>query len=310
MATAQRWTAADIPDLTGKTAIVTGANRGLGYETCRGLAAHGAWVIMACRDMGKGEMAAAGLRAQNVSARLEVMALDLADLSAIRRFADTFLANHDTLDILCNNAGVMAIPYRQTVDGFEMQFGTNHLGTFALTGRLLPAILAAQTGRVVTVSSYMHRQGKIDTMTLGGGTPYNKWGAYSQSKLANLLFAYELQRRFTAAGCQAISVAAHPGYAATNLQGVGPRMAGARLDAALMWIGNHFAQSATVGALPELYAATAPDVQGGDYIGPTGLMGMRGYPGKVHSSTQSYDLKLADDLWTASEQLTGVRYAF
>jgi NAD(P)-dependent dehydrogenase (short-subunit alcohol dehydrogenase family) len=236
------------------------------------------------------------------------MALDLADLRSVRSFADTLRARYDTLALLINNAGVMALPYRRTVDGFEMQFGTNHLGHFALTGLLLPAILATPRARVVTVSSGAHTNGSIDFDNLDGSKGYTPWRAYAQSKLANLLFAYELQRRFAAAGATALSVGCHPGWAATNLQAAGPRMAGARLRVRLMTIANRvLAQSAAMGALPILYAATAEGVNGCDYIGPTSWGGMRGYPGKVRSSARSYDVALARRLWQVSEELTGVR---
>jgi NAD(P)-dependent dehydrogenase (short-subunit alcohol dehydrogenase family) len=312
------WTAARVPNLTGKTAIVTGANSGLGLETTRILAATGARVIMACRDSGRAEAAAAQVRAAVAegAAGVHVQALDLADLASVRRFAAAFLATGRPLDILCNNAGIMAIPYRETADGFEMQFGTNHLGHFALTGLLLPAVLAAEAGRVVTMSSGAHVMGNIDFATTEEARValrrhYQRWLAYGRSKLANLLFAYELQRRLAAAGSRAISVVAHPGYASTNLQMAGPQMEGSTLGAGMARLGNRlFAQSAAMGALPELYAATAPDVQGGDYIGPTGLGGMRGYPAKARSNAKSYDQAQAGRLWAISEELTGVKYAF
>jgi NAD(P)-dependent dehydrogenase (short-subunit alcohol dehydrogenase family) len=327
------WTTAHMPDLTGKTALVTGANSGLGFETACALAAAGAHVVMACRDAGRGEAAAARARAVararagvqvggsaaaggSEAARVELLPLDLADLASVRRFAAAFLDTGRRLDILCNNAGVMAIPYRETADGFEMQFGANHLGHFALTGLLLPAILVAEAGRVVTMSSGLHVTGKLDFASADAArvalrSHYGKWAAYSRSKLANLLFAYELQRRLAAPGSRAISVAAHPGYAATNLQLAGPQMEGSTLNAGLMRLGNRlFAQSAAMGALPELYAATAPEVRGGEYFGPAGLTGMRGYPARCHSNARSYDRELAGRLWSISEELTGVHFVF
>jgi hypothetical protein len=205
----------------------------------------------------------------------------------------------------------MAIPRRATADGFEMQFGTNHLGHFALTGLLLPLVLRTPAARVVTVSSGAHIFGRINFDDLQSERSYSKWGAYGQSKLANLLFAYELQRKLTAAGSQAISVAAHPGYAATNLQSVGPEMAGSRIGKRTMSAANRvLAQSAAMGALPEVYAATSLAVLGGDYIGPEGLMGQRGFPKKVKSNTRSYDQAAAARLWAVSEELTGVKYVF
>jgi NAD(P)-dependent dehydrogenase (short-subunit alcohol dehydrogenase family) len=320
------WTAARMPDLSGKTAIVTGANSGLGFETARALAAKGAHVVMACRDTRRGEAAAARVRAGvqvggpeaggPETGQVELVPLDLADLASARRFAAAFLEMGRSLDILCNNAGVMAIPHRETADGFEMQFGTNHLGHFALTGLLLPALLAAEAARVVTMSSGVHVAGKIDFDSAEAARAamrghYSKWAAYGRSKLANLLFAYELQRKLAAAGCRAISVAAHPGYAATNLQFAGPKMAGSTMQAALMRLGNRlFAQSAAMGALPELYAATAPDVHGGEYFGPAGLTGMRGYPALARSNARSNDRESAARLWTISEELTEVRFVF
>jgi NAD(P)-dependent dehydrogenase (short-subunit alcohol dehydrogenase family) len=305
------WSEQDIPDLSGKTAVVTGANSGLGYETARALAGKGAHVVMACRDTNRAASAVIGIRRGQPGASVEAMALDLADLSSVRRFATALLAVTPRLDILCNNAGIMAIPYRRTVDGFEMQFGTNHLGHFALTGLLLPAILSAPAPRVVTVSSGVHVSGRLDFDKLHAEEGYSRWAAYSRSKLANLLSAYELQRKFEIAGCSAISVAAHPGYAATNLQFAGPRLDNSALRQTVMRLSNRLlAQTAAMGALPELYAATAPGVRGGEYIGPSGLLGMRGHPQTVRSSALSYDRALAARLWAVSEKLTGVRFAF
>ncbi len=307
--TTTNWTTANIPNLTGKTVIVTGANSGLGYEMTLALAAKGAHVVMACRSREKGEQAAALVRKQSPNAALAIMELDLASLASIRRFADAFQQQYPTLDILCNNAGLMAIPRRTTADGFEMQFGTNHLGHFALTGLLLTPLLQTPGARIVTVSSGLHERGTINFADLMGQQSYEKWTAYSQSKLANLLFAYELQRKFVAAGTDAKSVATHPGYAATNLQGVGPAMEGswgARLG--MMLANRLLAQSAANGALNLLYAAVAPDVNGCDYIGPTGFQGMRGAPGKVRSNAESYNAEAAAKLWALSVELTGVTY--
>ncbi len=305
-----KWTAQDIPNLVGKVALVTGANSGLGFETSLALAAKGAHVVMACRSVEKGTLAAREIRRQAPTASVEVMPLDLASLASIRQFAADFKQQHRALHLLINNAGVMATPYRRTADGFELQFGTNHLGHFALTGQLLDVVLHTPKARVVTVSSGAHALGKIDLANLNAERSYNPWSAYGQSKLANLLFAYELQRRLAAAGSDVISVAAHPGYAATNLQAAGPAMRGSQAQVKLFGLLNRLlAQSASMGALPTLYAACAPDVQGGDYIGPNGLGGSRGYPTKVRSSRDSYDAELAARLWLASEDLTGVTYA-
>lgn len=303
------WTTADIPNLTGKTVIVTGANSGLGYEVTLALATKGAHVVMACRNAEKGEQAAALVRKQQPNASLVIMELDLASLASVRRFAHAFQQQYATLDILCNNAGLMAIPRRETADGFEMQFGTNHLGHFALTGLLLTPLLQTPGARVVTVSSGLHERGTINFADLMGQQSYDKWTAYSQSKLANLLFAYELQRKFVAAGIAAKSVATHPGYSATNLQGVGPAMEGSWGARIGMMLANRLlAQSAAQGALNLLYAAVAPEVNGCDYIGPTGFQGMRGAPGKVQSNAESYNHDVAAKLWAISVELTGVAY--
>lgn len=304
-----QWTADDIPDLTGKTIVVTGGNSGIGFEAARQMARKGAHVVLACRDARRASDAVEQIRTLQPSASLEAMSLDLASLESIRRFARDFAAKGVALDVLCNNAGVMAIPRRTTAEGFEMQLGTNHLGHFALTGLLLEPLLAAPASRVVTVSSTAHKPGRIDFDDLHGEKRYRKWIAYAQSKLANLLFAYELQRRLEAAGARTISLACHPGYSATNLQAVGPQMSGSRLAARLMDLGNRlFSQSAAMGALPTLYAATAPDARGGDYVGPDGFMENYGHPRKTRSTARSQDRDVARRLWDVSEQLTAVRY--
>lgn len=309
MSKAVRWIEDHVPNLTGKRVVITGANSGLGFEATAILAGKGAEVVLAVRDLARGQRAIAEIGARVPGARLRAMALDLASLASVRRFADAFLSGHDRLDILINNAGVMAIPRRLTADRFEMQFGVNHLGHFALTGLLLPLLLKTPAARVVTVSSGAHVLGRINFDDLHGERRYQPWAAYAQSKLANLLFAYELQRRLAAAGSGTISVAAHPGYAATNLQRVGPEMSGSKLGMWLMAASNRLlAQSAAMGALPEVYAATSPRVQGGDYIGPDGPLGQRGFPKKVRSSPRSYDLDAAARLWAVSEKLTGVRF--
>ncbi|MFI6290286.1 oxidoreductase [Nonomuraea sp. NPDC050790] len=299
------WTAADIGDLSGLTAVVTGANSGIGMIAAGELARRGAATVLACRDVAKGEAAAQRMRKAAPGASIEVRQLDLADLASVRAFA----AAHTTgLDVLVNNAGVMALPYRQTVDGFEMQFGTNHLGHFALTGLLLPRLLERPDPRVVTVSSSLHRSGRINFDDLQSERSYSKWPAYAQSKLANLLFAYELQRRATGI---LTSVAAHPGYAATNLQAAGPRMEGNPILEFGARIGNIlFAQTAERGALPLLYAATERGLAGGSYVGPDGPFGSGGHPTLVDSSPASKDRTVAARLWTASESLTGVHYDF
>lgn len=307
----KKWTIEDLPSLNSKRAVVTGASSGLGLECATALAAAGASVVLACRDAGKGARALDTLRRRAPEAQAEVMALDLAELASVQRFAEAFSAKYGALDILLNNAGVMALPLRNTKDGFEMQIGTNHLGHFALTGRLLEALAAAPAARVINVASLAHRWTRgLDLSDLNferGG--YNKWDAYGKSKLANLLFTFELDRRLRRAGTPILAVAAHPGYSATNLGFVGPAMEDSALGRIGIAIGNRlFAQSAAMGALPLLYAAAAADVAGGDYIGPGGLRQMRGYPEKVGCKRSARDPDTAAQLWTISEQLTHLRY--
>ncbi len=307
---AKKWTDHDIPDLHGKRVVITGANGGLGIETAQALTAHGAQVILAVRSPNKGHAVAQAICDRYPNAGLEIMRLDLADLGSVHTFALDYLERYPTLDLLINLAGVMAIPLRHTADGFEMQLGINHLGHFALTGLLLPALLRAEEARVVTVSSIAHYLGSFNFRNLADAKSYRPWSAYSRSKLANLLFAYELQRRFEAFQSRPISVGCHPGYADTNLALVGPRMAGSRpMEKLMMWANRTFAQSAVMGALSILYAAAAADVAGGDYLGPRGPLGMRGYPGKARSSWRSHDPLLARRLWELSEEMTCVHYS-
>ena len=309
MPQAKGWTAEDVPDLSGKTVIMTRSNSGLGYEGARALARKGAQVVLACRNPEKGRAALEAIRSEQPSASLELMELDLASLDSVRAFAKAFIDKHPRLDVLCNNAGVMALPKCTTADGFEMQFGTNHLGHFALTGLLLETLLATDNARVVTTSSTMHRIGKMHFDDLQWQRRYSKWGAYGQSKLANLLFTYELQRRLDARGVSLIATACHPGYASTNLQGEGPRMAGSRLMEKGTQLANRLlSQSAAMGALPMLNAATSSDVRGGEYIGPDGFGENWGHPKKVRSNKRSRDAEVAAQLWEVSESLTGVRY--
>jgi NAD(P)-dependent dehydrogenase (short-subunit alcohol dehydrogenase family) len=301
------WRARDIPDLTGRRAIVTGANSGLGFQTALELARHGASVLMTSRRGDLGDDAVRRVRDAVPDAEVSCRRLDLADLASVREFAD---GNKTPIDILVNNAGVMAIPPRRTADGFEMQLGTNHLGHFALTGLLLPALFARSGARVVTVSSTVHRVGVMNFDDLMGDESYRPWQAYAQSKLANLLFMRELDRRVREARCDLTSVAAHPGYAVTNLQSVGPQMARRRLTGAVMKVGTRvLGQSAANGALPQLYAATAPGVEGGDYYGPRGLGEQRGLPKKVSMSANARDDNAALVLWEKSAVLTHVEYA-
>lgn len=303
------FTEASIPDLSGQVVVITGANSGIGFEAARAMAARGATVVMACRNMTKGRQALERVRAETGATSASVEELDLSRLASVRAFAERVGRAHDRIDRLINNAGVMAIPYQRTEDGFEMQMGTNHFGHFALTGLLLDALLAAPAPRVVTVSSLAHWFGSIRFHDLHWERRYAKWPAYAQSKLANLLFAFELQRRLVAAAPHALSVACHPGFASTNLQFVGPRLEGSRLMMKLMELNNRtIAQSAAEGALPTLYAAWDPSVRGGDFIGPTGALEVRGRPGPARASKRARDPELAARLWAVSEELTGVTY--
>ncbi len=300
------WSEENLPKLTGRHVIVTGANSGLGFETARALVQHGASVTMAVRSQTKGEAAATRIRATQPSGELRVESLDLASLQSIRDFADRWRQQHaDGLHLLINNAGVMAIPRRETADGFEMQFGTNHLGHFALTGLLLPSLVA--DARVVTVSSMMHWVGIMDFDDPMGQRKYNAWMAYGRSKLANLLFTSELQRRLARSNSTVLAMAAHPGFAATNLQTVAPEMRGSRWGLWSNQLGNRlFAQSAAMGALPSLFAATAPGLPGDSFAGPSGLS--RGYPRLVGRSPRARNSTDAAQLWELSEDLTGVHY--
>jgi NAD(P)-dependent dehydrogenase (short-subunit alcohol dehydrogenase family) len=295
------WTARDIPDQTGKLAIITGANSGIGYESARALAARRAAVILAVRSPERGERAAEAIRAETPDADLDVAELDLASLASVQRFAERIASARPMVDLLINNAGVMATPYGTTEDGFERQIGINHFGHFALTGRLLGQLLAAPSARVVTVSSGAHRMGRIALDDLHSERGYRPFGAYSRSKLANLLFTSELQRRFDAIGAAAIAVAAHPGTAATGLQASLNPVAGLFVR----WLGH----GQDRGALPTLYAATAPDVQGNDYLGPNGFLEQRGTPTKVSRSAAARDQSAAQRLWELSVEATGVDYA-
>jgi NAD(P)-dependent dehydrogenase (short-subunit alcohol dehydrogenase family) len=297
-----RWTAAEIPDQSGRITLITGANSGLGLATAQALANAGASVLLACRDETRGEQARASIPGSHV------VKLDLADLGSVRACARAVSDQHDRLDLLILNAGVMAPPRRLTRDGFESQIGTNHLGHFALTGLLLGRLLAAPEPRVVTVSSGAHRTGKIDFDDLHGQRFYWAWRAYGQSKLANLMFCFELQRRASAAGTELKSVAAHPGYAATNLQFAGPARSHER--AVMAFTNRVVAQSAEMGALPTLFAATVPGLPGGTFIGPGGFMELRGHPHVVTAASKAYDEATWLRLWKVSEELTGVRYDF
>lgn len=303
-----RWTTADMPDQTGKIAVVTGANSGLGYESAQALIRRGAHVVIACRNQTKAAEAAAQLEACAPETSLDSIPLDLSSLASVRDFVDTFSANYDRLDILLNNAGVMAPPRGETADGFELQFGTNHLGHFALTGLLMPTLSATPGSRVVTVSSMAHLNGRIDFDDLQHERAYSRYEAYSQSKLANVLFGRELQRRLAAAGAGTISVIAHPGLSSTNLQQATAEASGSRFEGGLYhFLLNLVGQSAAMGSLPQLYAATMPGVRGGEFYGPHGFY-IRGYPTAIKGSAASNDPAAAERLWRVSEALTGVAY--
>ncbi|HXV53349.1 MAG TPA: oxidoreductase [Solirubrobacterales bacterium] len=299
------WSANQIPDQSGRLAVVTGANSGLGLETARALAAAGATVVITARDRAKGEAARERITAETPGAAVEARVLDLAALESVRGFAAGIAADHPRIDMLINNAGVMMPPRGETADGFELQFGTNHLGHFALTGLLLEPLAAVGGARVVTVSSLEHKPGRIHFDDLQSESKYSSRGAYQQSKFANAVFGLELDRRLRAAGSPVISVLAHPGYSATNLQTSGPPFP----VSALLRISNALiAQSASKGALPQLYAATAPGVEGGEFIGPDGFMEARGTPTEVQPVKRARDEQTARRLWDVSEELTGVRY--
>jgi NAD(P)-dependent dehydrogenase (short-subunit alcohol dehydrogenase family) len=300
---ADRWDADRIPDQTGRIAIVTGANSGLGLVTARELARHGAQVVLACRNMDKGRVAFGEVKATASGPEPELEELDLASLDSVRAFAERFRSDHDGLDLLVNNAGVMAPPRRRTADGFELQLGTNHLGHFALTGLLLGVMEGRDDTRVVTLSSNAHKFGRIAFDNLNGDRRYFRWNAYSQSKLANLLFALELDRRLRAHDSTVKSLAAHPGYAATNLQSAAAPL----FDRLVMKVGNTvIAQDDEMGALPVLYAATEPGLEGGTYVGPDGVAEQRGHPKIVEPSKSARDARTARRLWEVSEELTGV----
>ena len=305
------WDARQMPSQAGRIAVVTGASSGLGLETAVALSRAGAAVVMACRNPAKAADALAEVKRRAPGGHAELATLDLADLRSVRAFAADVTARHPKLDLLINNAGVMAVPFQKTADGFEMQIGTNHFGHFALTGLLLPTLAATPGSRIVNVASLAHR------WTLGMNlqdpnferSRYNKWDAYGKSKLANLLFTYELARRLQASGSMLTVAAAHPGYSSTNLQFVGPAQENSAVGRVLMKIGNGLlGQNAERGALPSLYAATAPDVASGDYFGPDGFQQIGGYPRKVGSRKAARDPQTAARLWEVSQKLTGASY--
>ncbi|MEV0323205.1 oxidoreductase [Streptomyces sp. NPDC050658] len=306
--TKQRWTTGRIPDQTGRVFVVTGANSGLGLATTRELARHGAHVILAVRDLAKGERAVAEITAEQPDASLEIHRVDLADLDSVRAFAGHVRADHRHIDVLINNAGVMAPPRSVSEQGHELQFASNHLGHFALTGLLLDPLTAGRDPRVVTVSSVNHRQGRIHFDDIAGEFAYKPMAFYNQSKLANTVFGLELHRRLTEAGSPVRSVLAHPGYTATNLQLNGPvglvRVVFGHV------LGPLFAQPPARGAWSQLYAATEPAVAGGQFIGPDGMGELRGRPKLVEAAPAATDPGTGRRLWELSEELTEVRFAF
>ncbi len=298
-----RWTEADIPNQAGRTAFVTGANSGIGFETARALAQAGAKVLLGCRDQDRAADAVDLIHSAVADADVTAVALDLADLSSVRSAAQTVNDAAGGLNMLINNAGVMALPRRVTADGFEMQFGTNHLGHFALTGLLIDKLTATEGSRVINVSSVAHRIGRIDFEDLDGVRRYQRWARYGQSKVANLLFTYELQRRLETGGAPTEALAAHPGGSATNLyRNAGPIMM------FLQPLVKRFTQPALMGALPSLRAATDREARGGQYYGPDGFSEASGFPIVVHSNSYSHRSDVATQLWETSQQLTGVTY--
>jgi len=308
MSATTAWTAQQIPSQAGKTALITGANSGIGYQAAVELARHGAHVLLGCRNAGKGADALQRLLAEVPGAQAEVVDLDMASLTSIRAFAAGFAARGVPLDLLINNAGVMALPKRElTVDGFERQFGTNHLGHFALTGLLIPQLLAAPAPRVVTVSSIAHRTGKIEFDNLQGERKYAPRDAYNRSKLANLLFARELEKRARAVGSKLVSIPVHPGVSRTSIIDNGMKPTGLK-RMVIEAVAKLVMQSDAAGALPTLYAATAPTAVGGEYIGPNGFLGVKGSPVVEQPKPQALDEAVAAKLWAISEELTGVTY--
>lgn len=289
------WSTASIPNLSGKTILVTGANSGIGLEASKIFAAKGARVVLACRNPEKGQAALASIRELTPAADLDLMTLDLSSLESVRQFSNEFTQRYEQLDILVNNAGIMVPPYTKTADGFESQFGTNHLGHFVLTARLLPLLEKSGQGRVVVVSSVAHRFGHIRFKDLNWEKRYSRWLAYGQSKLANLMFAKELQRRLKQQGSNVIAVAVHPGYSNTNLQ---RHVTGGSL------FNSIFSQSQQEGCLPTVFGATNPDLKGGEYIGPDGWFEMKGKPDRAFSNRKSNDERTAKKLWDVSEQMT------
>ncbi|MBN1388960.1 MAG: SDR family NAD(P)-dependent oxidoreductase [Bacteroidales bacterium] len=302
----EKWDKKDIPDLSGKVIIVTGGNSGLGYESVKAFAEKGAEVILASRSRRKGEEAKSGIMKEVPDAKITVMRLDMVDLDCVKTFSEEFKKRYKRLDIVMNNAGIMTTPYFRTKDGFEGQMSTNHLGHFALTAGLMDLIKSTKGSRVVNVSSNAHKAGKMDfdNLLFEDGRDYRPMKAYGRSKLSNLLFTYELQRRFEAAGIDAIAVAAHPGFSETNLVRYIDKKFFYKVLSPVISL---MAQSAAMGALPQIRAAVDPMVKGGEYYGPSGFAEMKGHPVRVSSNGVSHNREAARKLWEASEKLTGVR---
>jgi NAD(P)-dependent dehydrogenase (short-subunit alcohol dehydrogenase family) len=306
----EAWSAADVPDQSGRVAVVTGANSGIGFEAAKVLAARGASVVLACRNPVKAADAEASIVETQPGAATSVTEMDLSSLDSVRAGAAAIRADHERIDLLINNAGIMAVPERRSVDGFELQLATNHLGHFALTGLLMDRLLVAPASRVVAISSQAHRFGSMDFEDLNWERGYKSWGAYGRSKLANLLFVYELQRRLDRIGSETIATAAHPGFSRTELQRREPGSLMDRLERLTRPVMGLVSQDAETGALPTLRAATDPDAVGGDYYGPSGFGEQTGPPVRVASSRASRDEADAARLWSVSERLTGVTYPF
>ncbi|PYE43237.1 NAD(P)-dependent dehydrogenase (short-subunit alcohol dehydrogenase family) [Paenibacillus barcinonensis] len=301
------WTKDSMPDCSGKTVVITGANSGIGLEAAIAMAEKNATLVLAVRNMDKGQSALAKIKAARPEVQAELMKLDLADLESVRAFATACIQKYPSLDVLINNAGIMNTPYRLTKDGFESQFGSNHLGHFALTGLLLPRLMSTPASRVVTLSSIAAHNGRIDFNNLDGAKGYSSWKFYGQSKLANMLFARELNNKLAEHGLNTISVACHPGFANTNLMSFN---SGKRANPFIRLVTNLVSQSAYMGALPTLYSAVSPNIKGGEYIGPDGRGGRKGYPTNVPIIDRLYDAEVSHRLWDVSEKLTGVTFSF
>lgn len=311
MSAQPNWTSENIPDQSGRIIVITGANAGLGYESALALARKGAHVVMAVRNLQKGQAASDQIKQAAPNAQVDLMQLNLGSLQSVRDFAAAFKQRHQPLHVLMNNAGIMAPPYRKTEDGFELQWGVNHLGHFALTGLLLDVLLATPGSRIVTVSSSAHRIGNLNFDDLNYEKGYNNWRSYGQSKFANAVFTQELQRRLSAAGAKTIALVSDPGYSRTNLQSAQEDVnRSAVMNAVLKIVTPFMSQSAAEGAWTQLYPATMPDVAGGAFYLPGGMFGAKGHPTEGKLVKRAYDPDLGQRLWAISEQMTGVTYSF